>query len=204
MNITPEFLEELRSRVPVSEIVSRRVALHKHGREFKGLCPFHNEKTPSFTVVDDKNFYHCFGCGAHGDVITFTMETDGLSFPEAVERLAFQLCWQKAADNAYFLVFLGRQFRAPAFCKGFHRFLPLLDHRLQYRQDLVVVDLIVTIARAGGDVFILQRRDNQAQGRDGASFLVTHRGLQSVAESLPQHRSYSEKRGPSRRKLRAP
>ena len=88
MNITPEFLEELRSRVPVSEIVSRRVVLHKHGREFKGLCPFHNEKTPSFTVVDDKNFYHCFGCGAHGDVITFTMETDGLSFPEAVERLA--------------------------------------------------------------------------------------------------------------------
>lgn len=90
MNLTPEFLEELRSRISVSEVVGRRVQLQKHGREHKGLCPFHNEKSPSFTVVDDKNFYHCFGCGAHGDVITFVMETEGLAFPEAVERLAAQ------------------------------------------------------------------------------------------------------------------
>ncbi|MEK9594613.1 MAG: DNA primase, partial [Rhodospirillaceae bacterium] len=90
MNLTPEFLEELRSRIAVSEVVGRRVQLQKHGREHKGLCPFHNEKSPSFTVVDDKNFYHCFGCGAHGDVITFVMETEGLAFPEAVERLAAQ------------------------------------------------------------------------------------------------------------------
>jgi DNA primase len=62
--------------------------LTKRGREHSGLCPFHNEKTPSFTVSDDKGFYHCFGCGAHGDVIKFVQETEGLSFPEAIERLA--------------------------------------------------------------------------------------------------------------------
>ena len=90
MNLSPEFLEELRSRITVSEVVGRRVQLQKHGREHKGLCPFHNEKSPSCTVVDDKNFYHCFGCGVHGDVITFVMETEGLAFPEAVERLAAQ------------------------------------------------------------------------------------------------------------------
>ena len=62
--------------------------LTRKGREHLGLCPFHNEKTPSFTVSDEKSFYHCFGCGAHGDIFTFLIENDGLSFPEAVERLA--------------------------------------------------------------------------------------------------------------------
>ena len=82
------FLDELRNRLPLSDLVGRRVRLVKRGREHSGLCPFHNEKSPSFTVSDDKGFYHCFGCGAHGDVIKFAMETEGLSFPEAVERLA--------------------------------------------------------------------------------------------------------------------
>lgn len=88
LQITPAFLDELRSRLSVSDVVGRRVRLIKKGREFSGLCPFHNEKTPSFTVNDDKAFYHCFGCGAHGDVIKFVQETEGLSFPEAVEKLA--------------------------------------------------------------------------------------------------------------------
>ncbi len=60
----------------------------RRGREFVGLCPFHKEKTPSFSVVEDKGFYHCFGCGAHGDVISFVMQTEGLGFLEAVEDLA--------------------------------------------------------------------------------------------------------------------
>ncbi|WP_026261490.1 DNA primase [Kiloniella laminariae] len=90
MSFTPEFLDELRARVPVSGVVGRKVKLIKRGREFSGLCPFHNEKSPSFTVNDDKGFYHCFGCGAHGDVITFVTETEGLTFPESVERLAEQ------------------------------------------------------------------------------------------------------------------
>jgi len=84
----PEFLEELRRRLPLSGVVARRVRLAKKGRELEGLCPFHNEKTPSFFVNDDKAFYHCFGCGAHGDAISFVINTEGLSFPEAVEKLA--------------------------------------------------------------------------------------------------------------------
>ncbi len=90
MGFTPDFLDELRNRIPVSDVVGRRVKLVRKGREHNGLCPFHNEKTPSFTVNDDKGFYHCFGCGAHGDVIKFITETEGLSFPETVERLAGQ------------------------------------------------------------------------------------------------------------------
>ncbi len=88
MGFPTAFLDELRNRLPLSDLVGRRVRLVKRGREHSGLCPFHNEKSPSFTVSDDKGFYHCFGCGAHGDVIKFAMETEGLSFPEAVERLA--------------------------------------------------------------------------------------------------------------------
>ena len=88
MAISPQFLEELRARLPLADIVGRRVTLRRAGREHSGLCPFHNEKTPSFTVSEEKGFYHCFGCGAHGDVIGFVMRTEGLSFPEAVERLA--------------------------------------------------------------------------------------------------------------------
>ncbi|CAN0456181.1 unnamed protein product, partial [Discosporangium mesarthrocarpum] len=88
MAFPPQFLDELRARLPVSAIVGRKVRLVRRGREHTGLCPFHNEKTPSFTVNDDKGFYHCFGCGVHGDVIGFAMETEGLSFPEAVEKLA--------------------------------------------------------------------------------------------------------------------
>lgn len=88
MTFPPQFLEELRRRQPVASVVVRRVKLQRRGREFVGLCPFHKEKSPSFTVVEDKDFYHCFGCGAHGDVISFTMQTGNLSFPEAVEALA--------------------------------------------------------------------------------------------------------------------
>jgi len=84
----PRFLDEIRNRVSLAEAIGRRVKLTRRGREFVGLCPFHTEKSPSFTVVEEKNFYHCFGCGAHGDVIGFTMKTEGLPFPEAVEKLA--------------------------------------------------------------------------------------------------------------------
>ncbi|HUK07382.1 MAG TPA: DNA primase [Stellaceae bacterium] len=88
MAFPPEFLEELRHRLSLANVVSRRVKLQRRGREFVGLCPFHKEKTPSFAVVEDKHFFHCFGCGAHGDVISFTMQSGNLSFPEAIESLA--------------------------------------------------------------------------------------------------------------------
>ena len=88
MAVPPEFIEDLRQRVPLSDVVGRRVKLTRKGRRHSGLCPFHAEKTPSFSVVDDDGFYHCFGCGVHGDAISFLREMDGLEFMEAVERLA--------------------------------------------------------------------------------------------------------------------
>ena len=88
MAVPPEFIEDLRQRIPLSDVIGKRVKLIRKGRRFTGLCPFHSEKTPSFSVVDDDGFYHCFGCGVHGDAISFLRETDGLDFMEAVERLA--------------------------------------------------------------------------------------------------------------------
>lgn len=88
MALSPQFLDELKHRFTLSDVVGRSVKLIRRGRESTGLCPFHNEKTPSFTVNDQKGFYHCFGCGAHGSVIDFVMNTQGMTFPEAVETLA--------------------------------------------------------------------------------------------------------------------
>jgi DNA primase len=88
MRFSPNFLDEIRARLPVSQVVGRKVALKKGGREYKGLSPFKTEKSPSFTVNDQKGFYHCFASGEHGDIFTFVMKTEGLEFPEAVERLA--------------------------------------------------------------------------------------------------------------------
>jgi len=88
MSLDPRFLDELRARLAVSDVVGRAVPLQRAGREFKACCPFHGEKTPSFYVNDAKGFYHCFGCGAHGDIIGFRMRHDGLTFLEAVETLS--------------------------------------------------------------------------------------------------------------------
>ena len=88
MRFGENFMEEIKTRVRVSDVVGRSVKLKRQGREFAGLSPFTNEKTPSFFVNDEKGFYHCFSSGKHGDAISFLMEIENLSFPEAVERLA--------------------------------------------------------------------------------------------------------------------
>ncbi len=90
MAYPPNFLDEIRGRVAVSDVCAKRVKLMRRGREHVGLSPFNQEKTPSFTVNDEKGFYHCFSSGKHGDIFSFLMETEGLSFPEAVETLAGQ------------------------------------------------------------------------------------------------------------------
>ncbi len=90
MQFGEHFIEELKARIRVSDVVGKHVKLKRQGREFAGLSPFTNEKTPSFFVNDEKGFYHCFSSGKHGDIISFLMEIEGLSFPEAVERLAVQ------------------------------------------------------------------------------------------------------------------
>lgn len=86
--IPQQFIDDLISRVDVVEVIESRMELKRAGREYKACCPFHNEDTPSFTVVPNKQFYHCFGCGAHGSAIGFLMEYDGLSYPDAIEELA--------------------------------------------------------------------------------------------------------------------
>ncbi len=88
MQIQGKFLDTLRSRLSIAEIVGEKVKLTRKGREFVGLCPFHHEKTPSFTVSEEKEFYHCFGCGAHGDAIRFLTEAHQYTFMEAVRELA--------------------------------------------------------------------------------------------------------------------
>ena len=86
--IPDSFIEELLGRIDIVEIIERRLPLKKAGREFQACCPFHDEKTPSFTVSPQKQFYHCFGCGAHGSAIGFMMNYEGLEFVDAVEELA--------------------------------------------------------------------------------------------------------------------
>ncbi len=88
MSLSAQFLDELRARTTLSAVIAPSVKLTKAGREFKACCPFHSEKTPSFTVNDEKGFYHCFGCGAHGDAIRFLTDARGLPFIEAVKELA--------------------------------------------------------------------------------------------------------------------
>ena len=89
--IPQHFIDELIARADIVEVIGARVQLKKSGREFKACCPFHNEKTPSFWVSPDKQFYHCFGCGKHGTVLGFLMDHDHMAFPEAVEELATRL-----------------------------------------------------------------------------------------------------------------
>ncbi|MDI5986775.1 DNA primase [Halomonas sp. M4R5S39] len=98
--IPQRFIDDLLARVDVVEVVGERVQLKKAGRNYSGLCPFHQEKTPSFTVSADKQFYHCFGCGAHGSALRFLMEYDKLRFPEAVEQLASRLGMEVPREGA--------------------------------------------------------------------------------------------------------
>ncbi|MBR1904126.1 MAG: DNA primase, partial [Alphaproteobacteria bacterium] len=91
------FLDELRSRISIADVIGQKVKLTKRGREYTGLCPFHHEKTPSFTINESKGFYHCFGCGAHGDIVRFLMDSEGLPFIEAVKKLADKVGMQLPA-----------------------------------------------------------------------------------------------------------
>lgn len=100
VTIPQTFIQELLARADVVEIVGRHVQLKKGGANFTGLCPFHSEKTPSFSVSPSKQFYHCFGCGKNGNAISFLMDHDGMNFVEAVKELAQQYALQVPEDNA--------------------------------------------------------------------------------------------------------
>ncbi len=133
--IPQHFIDELVARADIIEIIGSRVPLKKGGKEYKACCPFHDEKSPSFTVVPDKQFYHCFGCGAHGTALGFLMEYDHLGFVEAVEELAARVGLEvpreqdanarpKPADDLFVLLekvqeFYRRQFRADERVQGY-------------------------------------------------------------------------------------
>ena len=99
MSLSPQWLDELRTRISLSGVIGRTTRLTKAGHEWKACCPFHNEKSPSFTVNDEKGFYHCFGCGAHGDVIGWLTDQRGLSFMDAVKELAAEAGMEMPAPD---------------------------------------------------------------------------------------------------------
>ena len=86
--IPQTFIDDLTDRSDITEIIGKRIEIKKAGKEYKACCPFHNEKTPSFTISPEKGFYHCFGCGAHGTSLGFLMDYEKLTFVEAIEELA--------------------------------------------------------------------------------------------------------------------
>jgi DNA primase len=102
MSLSPQWLDELRARITLSAVIGRTTRLTKAGREFKACCPFHNEKSPSFTVNDEKGFYHCFGCGAHGDAIRWMTDQRGLGFMDAVKELASEAGMEVPAPDPHF------------------------------------------------------------------------------------------------------
>ncbi len=99
--IPEAFIQQLLDRVDIVDVIQPRVSLKRAGREFQACCPFHNEKTPSFTVSPEKQFYHCFGCGAHGSAIGFLMQFDGLEFTDAVEELAAMVNMEVPREGHY-------------------------------------------------------------------------------------------------------
>ncbi|MBT4109072.1 MAG: DNA primase, partial [Pelagibacterales bacterium] len=88
MAFSENLVDAIHEKILLSDFIGRKVALVKKGNDFLGLCPFHNEKTPSFSVSDEKGFFHCFGCSAHGDVISFVMKKESIDFKEALKLLA--------------------------------------------------------------------------------------------------------------------
>lgn len=100
MPIDHAFLDELTARTDIVELVSHYVSLKRQGANYFGLCPFHNEKSPSFSVSPDKQIYHCFGCGAGGGVINFVMRAEGLEFRDAVQFLADRCGMKVPQDKA--------------------------------------------------------------------------------------------------------
>ncbi|WP_207481340.1 DNA primase [Arenibaculum pallidiluteum] len=140
MAFPPQFLDELRARLTLSDIVGKRLRLIRAGREFKAPCPFHNEKTPSFYVNDSKGFFHCFGCGAHGDVVGFVMRHDNLGFVEAVELLSGEAGLQVPRANPEELRRIERQRSLYDLVEAACRFF---EERLRRPEGRVALDYLM-------------------------------------------------------------
>jgi DNA primase len=200
MSFPPAFLEEIRARLPLSGLIGTRVRLIRAGREYKGCCPFHNEKSPSFYVNDDKQFYHCFGCGAHGDAITFAMQHEKLSFPEAVEMLAGQAGLQVPRDTPVEKEKFDREKRlyqlldrATAFFEE-QLFSPAGREALAYLHGRALSDEAMRRFRLGyapGDAQALLRKMS-AEGFKIDELVAV--GLAKKAEDRPDHYSFFRNR----------
>jgi len=175
-----KFLDELRTRIPLTDIIGEKVKLHKRGRDSVGLCPFHNEKTPSFTVNESKGFYHCFGCGAHGDVIKFVMDTENLPFIEAVKKLASRVNMQlptlsKESQEAVLKrksLYEIMEIASDYFQKNLY--MPVGAHALKYLRE----------KRKFSDETIKKFHFGYAPGDDGLKAFLTSKGisLQDMAD----------------------
>lgn len=148
-------MQDLKDRLTLSEVIGRRVKIVRAGREFKACCPFHGEKTPSFTINDDKQFYHCFGCGAHGDAVGFVMQHDNLSFIEALEALAAQAGMEVPRQSAQDVEDSKREKGLYALmddaAKFFEKALrdPKTPDALTYLRERGLTDEIITAFRLG-------------------------------------------------------
>ena len=161
--IPQTFIDELIARADIVELIGRRVRLKRQGREFAGLCPFHNEKTPSFTVSPQKQFFHCFGCGAHGTALGFVMRYDHLDFPQAVEQLAGELGLEVpheagAAENPhaglYEVLSRAQRFYAAEFARS-----PLAqDYLAQRGLEAAREEYSIGYAPAGGETLLAALR----------------------------------------------
>ena len=186
MAVTPAFIDELRNRLALSDLVGRRVKLVPKGGRMAGLCPFHNEKTPSFYVNDTEGFYHCFGCGANGDMITWLRETDGLEFIEAVRQLSEMAGLPMPADNKEFDASAQQRKAVVDACEVAAEFfathlqtadgLPALEYiRQRGLSDDVIADFRLGYAPRRGLFAHLQQREFPAD-------LLRAAGLTSVSE----------------------
>jgi DNA primase len=167
--IPQSFVQDLLNRVDIVDVVERHVSLRKAGANYVACCPFHGEKTPSFTVSPSKQFYHCFGCGAHGTAIGFLMEYSGLNFPEAVTELAARAGMQVPEERA-----------APMLARsaGLHEIL--LEATRYYREQLKRSDKAVAYLKSRG-----------VSGEIAASFGMGYApaGWQNLAAVFPDYQS---------------
>ncbi len=189
------FLDDIRARISTSEIVAKHVQLKKRGREWVGLSPFKSEKTPSFTVNDDKGFYHCFASGEHGDIFTFLMRMEGLSFPESVEQLAervgLEIPQQTPQQQAKERNRLSLYDLAEETCKYFQTMLyhpsgkPALDYlRNRGLNDAMITNFRLGYAPKNGDELKAKLKNNDysdQQMQDAGIFRPSNDGRKPYA-----------------------
>ena len=207
MRFSPQFLDELRARLPVSEVVGRRVKLRKAGREWKGLSPFNKEKTPSFFVNDQKAMWFDFSSGKNGNIFDFVMQTEGVSFPEAVERLAGAGRRAAAGDDArsaaheerrktlHDIVELAAKFFEANLGVAHRRARPRLSRRSRHcTGDAAEVPARLCVGRAIRAQGASRRRQGFGRGHGGGGAPRRRRRNPGAVRPLPRPRDVSDHR----------